>query len=149
MAIKDLWAPKKKRGRPKKKIETGESHPEKEEHKGKIASFINRDIFALGRFGIKEDPTKDRRWVDPKRIEERKHNDGYELYKGKGNSTDGTTRTKGNMVLMERNRELAEASKVNKAIRTNRQTSSSKEAFSEAVEVLSKKYDVDLHKLIK
>ena len=64
-----------KRGRPPKKIE--------------VTKTFSRSPFALERHGIENDKTKDVRWVDPNRIDERKFNDGYTLKTG-GSAADGT-----------------------------------------------------------
>lgn len=126
------------RGRPKK----GSKIP--------LAAMVNRSAFQIGQFGIEQDKTKDYRWVDPKRIEERKYNDGYELVTTEAAPTsDKTIRTKGNMVLMARSKDRAVESEKAKELRTARQNSATREDFERQVEALSRKYDMDLHRHIK
>ena len=148
----ESFGKKKKRGRPKKKpvIENGKIAKEEPKIEVRERSFKNvgRSHFDLERFGVKDDPTKDRRWVAHERIEERKNNDGY-TFVGGGKSSDGTVRTKGKMVLMERSRDRADESRIEKDLRTARQSSATKEDLGQRVEKLSEKYGINLHKYVK
>lgn len=122
-------------GRPKKNIP--------------IAAFVSRSPFALGKFGIQADPTKDYRWVTEKRISERKFNDGYELVTNDtAGTSDKTIRTKDNMALMVRSRDKADESAKAKHYETIRRESASREDFDERIERLSRKHDMNLHKNI-
>lgn len=104
--------------------------------------------FSLKAFGIKVDPTKDYRWVATDRIEERRYNDGYDFVPG-GKASDGTFRTKGNMVLMYRSKDRARESELRQRIRTAEQTASTREAFEQEVEKLCYKHDMNLHQYVK
>ena len=150
--LNDLFGKKKKRGRPKKKpvLENGKIVKEEPVIEVRERSFKNvgKSHFDLDRFGVKDDPTKDRRWVKEERIEERKNNDGYTFVSG-GKSSDGRHRTKGKMVLMERSRDRADESRMEKDIRTARQSSATKEKFGQEIEKLSQKYGINLHKYAK
>lgn len=122
-------------GRPKKTIvEVGEK-------------FI-RSPFALHGKGITPDPTKAYRWVRPDRIDERKYNDGYSIVTG-GSAADGTIRTKGNMVLMERSKDKDMEVAKEKELKVRRMTSAVKAGFREEVERLSSKHGVNLHKYVE
>jgi hypothetical protein len=105
--------------------------------------------FDLKRFNIKIDPSKDYRWADPKRVDEHKYLNGYEIHKAKDGEVhdeSGHTRTKGNMVLMERNKDLARESTARKILRTEQQTRNVREMRREEIEKLSSKHGVDLHR---
>ena len=107
----------------------------------------SRSPFSIGKFGVKQDPNKDYRWVDKNRIEERKYNDGYEFTKD-GSAEDGTHRTKGNMVLMERSKALADESRKKKDNKTREMTQGAKSDFRNRIENLSRSHDIDLNKNI-
>ncbi len=111
-----------------------------------LSEVRRRSPFDLKIQGIKEDKTKNRRWVKKDRIGERKEMDGYRVVPGK--SEDGTTKVKG-MTLMERDRGLAEDSARNKELLTRQRTHSYKESLGQEVEKLSQKHDMDLHKVMK
>ena len=135
--------PKKKRGRPRKKVvEKKDDFPD--EAVIEVSSFnpTIRGPFSLSQFGVKEDPTKQRRWVRNDRIDERKYNDGFTLVGGK--ATDGTVRTKGNMVLMERSRDKADVVDQKKQEAVARQTSTSKEDFDRRMVELSRRHGREL-----
>ena len=108
----------------------------------------DRSAFSMGKHGVKSDVTKDYRWVDPNRIEERKYNDGYTFVKG-GPSEDGTYRTKGNMVLMERSRDKADESAREKREKTQRLSQGAKQSFRNQIEKLSSKHGMDLHEKVR
>ena len=105
--------------------------------------------FDLKKFGIKVDPSKDYRWAAPNRVDEHKYLHGYSIHKatdGEVHDENGHTRTKGDMVLMERNKDLARASQAEKILRTEQQTRSVREMRREEVEKLSRKHGIDLHR---
>lgn len=140
-------SPKRKPGRPKKVQEAPmEVKSDTDTAKVEVGQNLrlNRSPFDIGRFGVTEDPDKDRRWVKPTRIEERKYNDGYERVLVKGNEI----RSKGNMILMERPKALADESRLRKELRTAEQNSATREDFKRRVEQLSSKWGMDLHKLV-
>lgn len=116
-----------------------------------ILRSYNRSPFDPETHGIKKDPTRDYRWVDPKRVSERKNMDAFEFTKGGGDEkrADRQVRGKGGMILMDRPREFAEQRAREKHLRTLEQMSTSKRDFEDRVEALSRKYDVDLHKRMK
>ena len=128
----------KRRGRPPKVkglIESGRS--------------ARPSAFDLRRFGITPDKNTDYRWSDPSRVDEHKFNDGYSVYNAKdGESKDesGHVRTKGNMVLMERPKELADESRASKILRTEQQTRAVRSMRRDEIEALSSKHGIDLHK---
>ena len=115
-----------------------------------VVSSKRRSPFALDSTGAKVDPTKAVRWVDPARIEERKNADGYSFSKradgSSGSAGDGTIRTKGNMVLMERSRDREEEVKRQKEALTRSKTQSTRENLGRVIEELSVKHGQDLHK---
>lgn len=105
--------------------------------------------FDLKRFGIKEDPNKEYRWSTPERVNEHKHLHRYEVHQAKdgehGNESNAIE-TKGKMILLERDRSVADASRRDKILRTESQTRSVREMRREDFEKLSSKHGVDLHK---
>jgi hypothetical protein len=101
-------------------------------------------------FGINSDPTKDRRWVDPKKIDERKYGAGYEFVKPPADqpqTADRRVRTKGGMVLMERPMEKAVQSQKRKEAVTRSRTQSAKNMFRDRVEQMSSETGRNLHKI--
>jgi len=141
----ELFKTKKKRGRPKKKIEEikEDEFPEDADIEVMEAGLTLRGPFSLKSFGIIEDPMKQYRWVNPLRIDERKHNGGFRFVKGK--NPDGTVRTKGNMVLMERSSRIADERTKMKMEAVARQTSTSREDFDRRMEELSQKHGRNLN----
>lgn len=116
-----------------------------------VKDLSRRSPFDPKNHGIAADPTKDRRWVAPDRIEERKHGDGYTFVKPtkEGSaSSDGTVRTKGGMVLMERSKDIADQRAKEKELLTRRKTQSAKESLRNQVESLSSQSGRNLHKLV-
>lgn len=116
-----------------------------------IGPVRRRSPFDTKMHGIKPDPGKDRRWVDPKRIEERKHGSGYETVKPAETgvqTADRTVRTKGGMVLMERPIEKAIESQKEKEAFTRSRTQAAQEQMRDRVEDLSRKYGKNLHKVV-
>lgn len=114
-----------------------------------VTSFEpRRSAFDVKNHGIKPDPTKSYRWVDPKRIEERKFGDHYVPVKApEGHrASDGTVRTKGGMVLMERPQTISDQRAKEKEARTRQRTQSAKKQYREDIEELSSRYGKNLHK---
>lgn len=136
----------------KKKVEV-EAKPEVKEEEWRSGIEVGQNLsrsrspFSIEKFGVKRDPNKDYRWVEKSRIEERKYNDGYTFTKN-GAAEDGTHRTKGNMVLMERSRALADESRRIKDQKTREMTQGAKSDFRNRIENLSRSHDIDLHKNI-
>ena len=96
--------------------------------------------------GVKEDQTKERRWVSRKRIDERKNVNGYAFVtKDDSDRPDKQVWSKG-MALMERSRQVADESAMRKQIRTIQQNSATKEDFNERIEKLSRHHGKNLHK---
>ncbi|MHC4951151.1 MAG: hypothetical protein ACYTEU_09240 [Planctomycetota bacterium] len=129
----------KRVGRPPKKINISD------------VSNLRPSAFDLKKFGINPDPAKDYRWSTPDRVEEHKHMHGYQLRQAKeGEKQDesGHARTKGNMVLMERPRSLAQQSQARKILRTEQRTRAVRDMTRTEVEKLSSKHGVDLHKVL-
>lgn len=109
-----------------------------------------RTPFNLKNTGVKLDPSKGYRWVDPKRIEERKNADGFVFSKKADGSasSDGTIRAK-DMVLMERSRERDLESAKEKELRTMSKTRSVRQDhLSSQLEELSSRHGINLHKLV-
>jgi len=133
----------KRRGRPPKHAK------EAEQARVEVGYSKRPSAFDLGRFGIKKDPSKDYRWADPNRVDEHKNLHGYKIRQAREGETkdeSGHTRTKGRMVLMERDINLARESKARKALRTEAQIRNVKDLRREDVERLSRKHGIDLHK---
>jgi hypothetical protein len=113
-----------------------------------VVKSSRRSPFDLKNTGAKQDSTKSYRWVDPSRIEERKNADGFTFTKRSDGSSgnDGTIRTKGNMVLMERSRDRDEEVRREKEALTRSKTRSTREDLGRVIEELSVKHGQDLHK---
>lgn len=92
-----------------------------------------------------KDKKIDLRWADPRRVDEHKNRNGYTTVAGQ--SSDGTVKVKG-MILMERQRSLAEESQKAKEYRTKQQTQASREMLRNEAERLSRETGRDVHKLI-
>lgn len=116
-----------------------------------VKDLSRRSPFDIKNHGLKPDPTKDYRWVSAKRIEERKFGDHYQFTKPSDvgfKTADGTVRTKGGMVLMERPKSLADERAKEKELRTRAKTQSAKNFLSNEIERLSSQHGRNLHKLV-
>lgn len=115
-----------------------------------VRDVKRRSPFDIKNHQVAEDPSKERRWVDPKRIDERKM-DHFQFVKpkeGNGVKADGTIRTKGDMVLMERSMDVARERAKEKELLTRARTQSAKEVLRNRVEELSSQYGRNLHKYV-
>lgn len=100
----------------------------------------------LKRFGVKEDPTKEFRWVRKDSSEYAKQQRGYETVKS-DKSSDGSVGYK-ELVLMERSREAAVQEQKERETRARRQQQAAREELRERVEGLSSKHGRNLHKFV-
>lgn len=98
------------------------------------------------RFGIKEDPTKERRWSRTDMIDHNKELRGYSLVKKDGQS-GGEVKYK-EMILMERPRKVADEEQREREIRARSQKQAAQDMLREDVEELSSKHGRNLHKYI-
>ena len=110
-----------------------------------------RSAFSFEVLGIKPDPTKAYRFVDPKRIEERKNAHGYVFTKVRDGDTarvseDGTIRTKGNMVLMERSRDREDERRREKEAFNRWKEGQVRDTFNQEIEKASIAHGKNLHK---
>ena len=92
-----------------------------------------------------KDKGTDLRWADPRKVDEHKNSNGYKTVAGA--SSDGTTKVKG-MILMERDRTLADESRKRKEYRTRQQAQATREMLRNEAERLSRQTGQDVHRLI-